>query len=89
MTKTAFQGIDSESTHDSCVSPGIDSDRLMIQAAFQGIDLESTHDSSGSPDIDSNRLISQAKTFYSESTYDSTLSHTHVCTIAIETDQES
>ena len=61
MTKAAFQGIESESTHGTSGSPGIDSDRLMIQAAFRGIDSESAHDSRGSQDIDSNRLISQAK----------------------------
>ena len=54
MIQAAFQGIDSESTHDSSGSPDIDSDRLMAQAAFQGFDSESTHDSSGSPGIDSN-----------------------------------
>ena len=32
MIKTAFQGIDSESTHDSSGSPDIDSNRLMSQA---------------------------------------------------------
>ena len=44
MTQVAFQGIDSESTHDSSVSPCINSDRLITQAAFQGIDSELTHD---------------------------------------------
>ena len=61
MTQAAFQGIYSDSTHDSKGSPGIDSDRLMTQATFQGIDSESNHDSSGAPGIDSNRLMTQAK----------------------------
>ena len=61
MTGVGFQGIDSESTHDSSPSPGIDSDRLMTKAAFQGIDSESAHDSSRSPGIDSNRLVTHAK----------------------------
>ena len=60
-TQGTFQVIDSESTHASSRSPGIDSDRLKIQADFQGIDSESTHDSSGSPGVDSNRLMTQAK----------------------------
>ena len=61
MNQTAFQGIDSESTHDSSGSPGIDADRLVTQATFQGIDSESTHSSGRSPGIDSNRLMTQAK----------------------------
>ena len=61
MIQVAFQGIDSESTHDSRRSPGIDSDRLMTQMAFQWIDSESTHDSNRSPGIESIRLMTQAK----------------------------
>ena len=61
ITQVAFQGINSESTHHSSRSPGIDSDRLITQVAFQGIDSEPTHDSSGSPRIDSNRLVTQRK----------------------------
>ena len=61
MTQAAFQGIDSESTHDTSRSPGIDSDRLMTQAVFQEIDSESTHNSSRSPGIESIQLMTQAK----------------------------
>ena len=61
MIQVAFQGIDSESTHDSKRSPGIDSDPLKTQMAFQWIDSESTHNSSRSPGIDSIRLMTQAK----------------------------
>ena len=82
MIQVAFQGIDSESTHDSKRSPGIDSDPLKTQMAFQWIDSESTHNSSRSPGIDSIRLMTQAKKD-SESTHDSTLSRTHVCFLAI------
>ena len=79
MTQVVFQGIESEWTHDSSRSSGIDSDRLMTQVAFQGIDSESAHGSSGSTGIDSNRLMTQAKTFDSESTHDLTLSRAHFC----------
>ena len=34
MTQAALQGINSESTHDSSESPGIDSGRLIAQATF-------------------------------------------------------
>ena len=61
MSQVPFQGIDSESTHDSTISPVIDSDRLMTQEAFQGIDSESTHNSSISPGIESIRLLTQAE----------------------------
>ena len=40
MTLVAFQGINSESTHDSMGSTGFDSDQLMTQVDFQGIDSE-------------------------------------------------
>ena len=40
MSQVPFQGIDSESTHDSTISPVIGSDRLMTQAAFQGFRAE-------------------------------------------------
>ena len=55
MIQVIFQGIDSESTHNSSGSPGIDSDRLMALTALKEIDSESTHDSSRSPGVDSNR----------------------------------
>ena len=61
MIQVIFQGIDSESTHNSSGSPGIDSDRLKTQVAFRGMDSESTHDSCGPPGIDSNRLMTLAK----------------------------
>ena len=61
MIQAAYQGIQSESTHDSTGSSAIHSDRLMNQAAFQGIDSESTHDLSISPDIGSNGLMIQVK----------------------------
>ena len=61
MSQVPFQGIDSESTNYSTMSPVIDSDRLMTQVAFQGIDSESTHNSSISPVIESIRLLTQAK----------------------------
>ena len=84
MIQVAFQGIDSESTHDSRRSPGIDSDRLMTQMAFQWIDSESTHDSNRSPGIESIRIMTQAKkNVDSGSTHDSTLSRTHVCLFVI------
>ena len=37
MTQVAFQGIDSEPTHDSSRSPGIHLDQIMTQVAALGI----------------------------------------------------
>ena len=79
MTQAAFQGTDSESTHDSSGSPSIDSDRFMTQVTFKEIDLESTHDLSRSQALIQIDSCLKRKTFDSESSYDSTPSRSHVC----------
>ena len=57
--------MESESTHNSSGLAGIDSDQFMTQNASQF--------------LDSNELMTQVKkTFGSELTHDSALSHTHV-----------
>ena len=64
MTQSTFQGIDSESTHDSSRSPDIDLDRLMSREASLGIKSNWLVTQNASPILDRNRLVTQAKNIW-------------------------
>ena len=88
MIQADFQGINSESTHDSSGSPVlIRMDSWLKRLARELNQNQLT--SSGSPGIDSNRLMTHLmawliwKTFDLESTHDSTLTLTHVWVLLI------